>query len=94
MHTSNEILSKLDEIHEILVSQHRAPLSLDEAAAYLKVSKSTLYKLTSENAIPFFRPGGKKILFDKSDLDNWVRSKRVDTYAELERQAASHGSGL
>jgi excisionase family DNA binding protein len=61
-------------------------LSLQEAAKYLGLSKSTLYKLTSKREIPFFTPTGRKILFSKEDLDNWVLSNRKATVAELQQE--------
>ncbi|MCC7004713.1 helix-turn-helix domain-containing protein [Candidatus Nomurabacteria bacterium] len=54
-------------------------LSLFEAAEYLKLSKSTLYKLTHKRAIQYYQPGGKIILFLKEDLDAYIMSGRVDT---------------
>jgi excisionase family DNA binding protein len=42
------------------------------AAAYLSVPKSTLHKLTAENAIPFEQDGpGCKLYFKRSALDAW-----------------------
>lgn len=47
-------------------------LTLDEAARYLNISKSSLYKLTHKKQIPFNQPGGKVIFFRRTDLDNWA----------------------
>ena len=52
--------------------QQKALLSFKEALAYLDVSKSFLYKLTSSNSITFFKPSGKLIYFKKLDLDKWI----------------------
>lgn len=50
-------------------------LTLDEAAIYLGIAKSTLYKLTACKLIPFSKPNGKKIYFSKIRLEEWVMSK-------------------
>jgi excisionase family DNA binding protein len=57
-------------------------LDLSGAIAYLKCSKSMLYKLTSGKRIPHFNPTGKKLYFIKQELDNWIRSARVKTVKE------------
>lgn len=47
-------------------------LNADEAAQFLKLKKSYLYKLTSRKAIRFFKPGGKKLLFKEADLIDYM----------------------
>jgi excisionase family DNA binding protein len=59
-------------------------LTLDEAALYLKVSKSFLYKATSDRSITFFKPtGGKLIYFSRKDLDEWLTQNRYASKQEL-----------
>ena len=65
-------------------------LSLSEAAEFLKSSKSFLYKLTSQKQIPHFIPGGKKIYFKKSDLENWLLQNRVPSVAEFEKTTKNY----
>jgi excisionase family DNA binding protein len=59
-------------------------LSLNEAAKFLKASKSFMYKMTSQKLLPHFIPGGKKIYFKKSDLENWLLKNRIPPNSELE----------
>jgi len=54
-------------------------LTSTEAASYLKISKSTLYKKTSSQAIPFTKPGGKLIMVLKSDLDDYLSKNRFES---------------
>jgi excisionase family DNA binding protein len=45
-------------------------LTLDEAAAYLKVSKPTVYRLCASGALPFYQLGkGGPRRFRRADLD-------------------------
>ncbi len=69
---------------ELLLNSSR-PMSLEEAAKYLNISKSYLYRLTSRSIIPHFKPGGKKIFFDKKDLDRYLMSNRVSSREEIRR---------
>jgi excisionase family DNA binding protein len=50
-------------------------LTIDELAAYLKISKSTLYKLVREGKIPSQKIG-KHWRFRKSAIDQWLEEKK------------------
>lgn len=64
-------------------------LTTKEAAAYLGMALSYLYKMTSKKSIPFYTPTGKKIYFKKSELDEWMNNSRVATNEEIESMAHS-----
>ena len=49
-------------------------LSVDEVAGYLKIPKSTLYKMCSEREIPCAKIG-KHWRFDKKVIDEWFVGK-------------------
>ncbi len=65
-------------------------LTAREAAHYVGIALSYLYKLTSRKEIPFYRPLGRRILFAAEDLDKWVRSGRVASNEELQEQAQNN----
>ena len=82
MGQTTEILERLTKIETLLGAQQPAPMTLVEAAAYLHISKQTLYRMTSQSQIPHFKPNGKRVYFLKSDLDAWLTRNRV---REVER---------
>jgi excisionase family DNA binding protein len=45
---------------------HKTWYSIKEIADYLGISKGTLYKMTKQNKIPFYKVG-KLIKFDRTD---------------------------
>jgi len=47
-------------------------MTIDELAEYLKISKSTLYKLAVENKLPGTKIG-KRWRFHKDAIDEWVK---------------------
>lgn len=52
-------------------------LNIDEAAFYLSMSKSTLYKMCSRGRIAYSKPEGTKFLwFKKVDLMAWLLEHR------------------
>ena len=61
---------------------YKAFLTLEEAATFTGISKSYIYKLTHRGSIPFSKPQGKLIFFEKVELEKWLRqnsSKPVDS---------------
>ncbi|MBN1185684.1 MAG: helix-turn-helix domain-containing protein [Bacteroidales bacterium] len=77
------IYQKLDNIEKLLVEQSllkKEVLNFNETAIYLEVSHSHLYKLTSTGVIPAYKPNGKKLYFNRKELDEWLLSnKQVST---------------
>ena len=71
------------EILENTLSAAKEVLTLEEAALFMGISKSSLYKLS-----PFFRPNGKLIYFEKAELLKWMRQNRSMSEAETKEAAA------
>lgn len=65
-------------------------LTSDEAAKYMGVSKSYLYKLTMRQQIPHFKPMGKMCYFNRLELEQWLQSNRVLTAQEINQQAQAY----
>jgi excisionase family DNA binding protein len=69
-------------------------LNFKQTCDYLQLSKSSLYKLTSKKEIPHYKPGGKRIYFKRSDLDEWITNGKVPTSEELRLQIEFSNSDL
>ena len=67
-------------------------ITREEAARFLGLKKSYLYKLTSTKQIPFYKYGGRVIAFDPAALQAWraARLQYVPTQAEQAAQAAAY----
>lgn len=65
-------------------------LTTDEAAKYLGVSKSYLYKLTMQQKIPHYKPLGKMCYFNRVELEQWLQSNRVATEDEISQKAQNY----
>lgn len=64
-------------------------LNLEEASNFLGIAKSTLYKMTHLNQLPYFKPAGKLIFFEKKALLDWVRGAKAMSEEEIREEAAS-----
>lgn len=89
-----------DELRELIKEAVRDELAIvksaastemimgsDDAAHYLGISKSTLYKFTSDNVVPYYKPTGKRIYFKKSELEEWMLNNRSMSRDEIEQKA-------
>ena len=62
-------------------------LTSEEAAKYMGISMSYLYKLTMRQQIPFYKPMGKMCYFNRHELEEWLQSNRVSSSDEISRKA-------
>ena len=56
---------------------------VEELSHLLRLSTSTIHKLTHSRSIPFFKPHGKKIFFLKSDVLAWVTKNPIRSKCQL-----------
>jgi len=63
-------------------------LDMKEAAQYLKISKQTLYGMTSKRILTHYKHG-HRVYFKKSELDEWVNQGKVKTFAEISAETRS-----
>ena len=62
---------RIDNLEKRAISS-KDILTLQEASVYIGVSLSQLYKLTSTQSIPHYKPRGKMCYFEKKELDAWL----------------------
>ncbi len=76
-----KIFSKLDAIERQINPQKVVDtdewLEIDEACRVLRSSKSWIYKKTMQNQLPFYKLGGKKLLFKRSELNHFINQHLV-----------------
>ena len=89
----NQILNELQSQKELLLNLKHSKNNADDvnpvfdiekASKYLGLSKSQIYRLTSQNQIAYYKPNGKKVYFYKQDLDDYVNQFRIKSRKELE----------
>ena len=97
------ILNKLNAIEELLKQTIKddkvsaamfnavAPdvLNLNQASEYISLSKSAIYKKTSDRTIPHFKQG-KKLYFKRSELNEWLTKQKILTNDEIEMAATEY----
>ena len=86
---AEELKQVADLITANIINTQKEVLTSDEAAKYMGISKSYLYKLTMNRQIPHYKPLGKMCYFNRLELEQWLQSNRHSTDAELSQQAQS-----
>jgi excisionase family DNA binding protein len=64
-------------------------MDIMQITAYLNVSKSFIYKMTSSNNIPHSKKG-KKLYFDKEIVTKWVLENKISTQEDMEQKAIQY----
>ena len=85
-----DIKIQLDRIEKLTLLSAKNVLCLDDVMLLTGLSKSHLYKLTCSHQIPFYKPNGKQIYFDRSEVENWMKQNRVATTEEIETEAVNY----
>lgn len=65
-------------------------LNFEEACDYLSISASHLYKLTAQKDIPHYCPQGKKIYFDREEIEGWLLRNKQSSHDEIEQAARDY----
>lgn len=87
---AEELKQVADLITANIIGTTKEVLTSDEAARYMGISKSHLYKMTMQQKIPHYKPTGKMCYFNRQELEGWLQSNRVATNDELEQQAQAY----
>ncbi len=83
-------MAMVEAISANIALTQKAVLTSTEAAAYLGITVSYLYKLTHRQQIPHSKPLGKMCYFDRLELEAWLMSNRVATIDELQERAQAY----
>ena len=81
-----QVLTEIRELKKLIYEQNmlqKEVLNFNEAAVYLEVSHSHLYKLTSTGTIPAYKPNGKKLYFNREELNKWLLSNRQASISDI-----------
>lgn len=88
--TTEELKKVADIVTAQTIFTTKDVLTTEEAAAYMGMRKSYLYKLTMNKKIPHYKPVGKVCYFQRKELEEWLLSNRVATDEELSEKAQDY----
>ena len=81
---------RLDRIENLSTLAAKNVLNIDDVAILTGMSKGYVYQLTHDKKIPFYKPTGKQIYFDRSEVEAWMKRNRVNSVDEAQSKAVSY----
>lgn len=88
--TKEEITAIADRVSANISGNTKEVLTSEEAARYMGISRSHLYKLTCRREVPHYKPAGKVIYFKRAELEQWLQNNRVATVNEARGLAEAY----
>ena len=83
----NDIVTKLERLATIREQEAAGLWNLQTAAKVLGLSESNLKEMAQKRKIPCFRPSKRAYVFNKSEVLEWLKSKRVEAADDLGKAA-------
>ena len=83
-------MTQLADIRKLSLLAAKNVLDIDDVVALTGLSKSYIYKLTCRKEIPYYKPNGKLIYFDRQDVEGWMKQNRVISTVEAEQKASKY----
>lgn len=84
------IMKQLADIRNFSLLAAKNVLTMDDVVTLTGLSKAYLYKLTCNREIPYYKPNGKVIYFDRQEVEEWMKQNRVISVVEAEQQASKY----
>ena len=88
MELNNNVLQRVEQLESLYLNQ-KTVLNFDEAAKFLSLSKSYLYKLTHKCIVPHYKPNGKNVYFNRLELEQWLQTNKSLSIEEIESRATT-----
>lgn len=88
------IMAELALIKSYTMLAAKTVLTIDDVHLLTGISKSTIYRLTCEKKIPYYKPNAKLLFFDRAEIEAWAKQNRVNTKLEAEQVALAHCLGV
>ncbi len=85
-----QIEATLKQVLDYSLLSAKNVLTLDDTALLTGLSKSYLYKLTCTHQIPYYKPNGKLMYFDREEIEAWQKQNRHSTTQEAEQTALNY----
>ena len=78
-----ELDIRLKNIEKMSVLAAKRMLSVKDVALLTGFAEAYVRKLVQESKLPYYRPMGKMIFFDREEIDSFLRTNRIPSAQEL-----------
>jgi excisionase family DNA binding protein len=90
------LLEKVNRIEQLLTGKGddiqtiKEMLTTEEAAEFMGVSLSSIYKMTHRMDVPVYKPDGKKVYLKRSELVDYMSKNRLKSNDEIKQEAINY----
>lgn len=85
---NQKILKELRELRQLIDSgTFKKIFNIEDLINYTGYKRSYIYKLVHKNVIPFSKPNGKTLFFEKSEIDTWLLQNKSHSISQIEDKA-------
>ena len=90
------LLKKVNRIEKILSKGKGADdelkpmLTITEAAEYMGLSLSSLYKMTHRRDLPVYKPSGGKVYLKREDINAYLSKHKLMSQEEIKQEAINY----
>lgn len=91
MDINTQILAALDEVKRNTLLAAKKVLNVDDVVTLTGMTKAYIYTLTSKRELPFYKPNGRLIFFNRDEIEAWMMRGKVTPDSETEEAAALAG---
>jgi excisionase family DNA binding protein len=86
----DSIFERLDQLERLIVGLNKTILNVEDLINYTGYKRSYIYKLVHNNVIPFSKPNGKTLFFEKSEIDTWLLQNKSQSISQIEDKAQDY----
>jgi len=86
---TDALTAQLARIERNTLLSAKNVLTVNDFALLAGLSKRTVYRLTSTHQIPYYKPNGKDIYFNRAEVESWLLQNRTATDEEIRQRAVN-----
>lgn len=90
METITLILEKLDYLEQLIIANHKEILFVEELEKYTGFKKSYIYHLVHYSKIPYSKPNGNYLFFQKSEINEWLLKNKYLSDNQIQEKARQY----
>lgn len=84
------ILEKLNKLERLITDSTKEIFNIEDLINYTGFSRSYIYKLVHKNVVPYSKPNGKFLFFQKSEIDEWLLQNKNQSVSQIEQKALDY----
>lgn len=84
------IIEKLNKLERLILDSTKEILNIEDVINLTGYKRSYVYKLVHKNILPFSKPNGKALFFEKSEIHSWMLQNKSKSISQIEEEAQDY----